>query len=1008
MIESIVERLRKIDLDLTPEEIADILWLGIQISRAAPSTPTTRIPEDAGSTKLLDTRILENFSSQITRLPLSQTSTTAYLSTSSQPERDNTPFPSKAIIFKTPEAPALRNPLLLARALRPLMQKFPSRTQTVLDEEATINRIADEAVWLPVERPAPERWFDLVMVVEESPSVAIWRKTIKEWRRLVKHHGAFRDVRTWYLREDDKAAWQLYPTSRLATTQSRPRNPKELLETSGQQLILLISDCVSSLWQQGEIYSLLKTWTKQSSVSILQLMPERYWERSVLGRGRFVQFGTFFPEPLNAQLQVETLPAWELPLELKTALKLPVITFDPDSLRRWAKVMTGSGNTLTTGVVFESSQAMARSRRQVASDLLSASQRVKRFRATASLPARQLAGLMAAAPVSLPVARLIQQTMLPNSGQVHLAEVFLSGLIHVADEADIKLDSEQIRYEFLPGVRELLLQTIPISEADEVLDRVSAYIARKAGLSIRSFDALLAMYPDLDEEKRRLIQPFAQVTPQVLRCLGGVYAEIANELEYSGARAGVGGDTRIPVTLKTFEFDVATVTIEEIVNQEALNSENTVELESFEFETIKINSSGQEIERAKGTVRYFIEYLSREVNNREPIQVFFSYSHQDEDLREALGVHLALLKRQNVIAMWHDRRVVSESDLFTGINSNLQSATVMLLLVSASFLASDYCYGSEIQQAMERHARGEARVIPIILKPCDWEAAPFGKLPALPRNAKPITTWNNQDEAFLNVAIGIRRAAEALQPGRVTLEMVAIPGGTFLMGSPENEPQRSDFESPQHPVTIRPFFLGKYPVTQAQWQAVAALPQVNRELDPNPSRFKGDDRPVEQITWYDAVEFCDRISQHTGKQYRLPSEAEWEYACRATTTAPFHFGETITTNLANYNGKYTYGSEPKGTYRDETTPVSSFGITNAFGLSDMHGNVWEWCADRWYENYEEAPINGSAWVAGESNQRVLRGGSWNYGPHVCRSAYRSSYAADGWVILTGFRVACSA
>ncbi|MEW6497793.1 MAG: formylglycine-generating enzyme family protein, partial [Cyanobacteriota bacterium] len=176
----------------------------------------------------------------------------------------------------------------------------------------------------------------------------------------------------------------------------------------------------------------------------------------------------------------------------------------------------------------------------------------------------------------------------------------------------------------------------------------------------------------------------------------------------------------------------------------------------------------------------------------------------------------------------------------------------------------------------------------------------------------------------------------------IGLEMVLIPGGSFLMGSPEDELERSDNESLQHLVTIQLFCLGKYPVTQAQWKAVAALPQVNRKLDPGLSSFKGENRPVETVSWYDAVEFCDRLSQKTGRQYRLPSEAEWEYACRAGTTTPFHFGETITPELANYNGKYTYGAGVKGVYREETTPVGSFGVANAFGLYDMHGNVWEW------------------------------------------------------------------
>jgi len=247
--------------------------------------------------------------------------------------------------------------------------------------------------------------------------------------------------------------------------------------------------------------------------------------------------------------------------------------------------------------------------------------------------------------------------------------------------------------------------------------------------------------------------------------------------------------------------------------------------------------------------------------------------------------------------------------------------------------------------------------------------------------------------------------------GNVQLEMVEIAGGTFLMGSPETEPNRFDDEGPQHEVTVPSFFLGRYPVTQAQWRFVAGLPQVNAELDPDPSFFKGDMRPVECVSWYDAVEFCDRLSAYTGRPYRLPSEAEWEYACRGGTPTPFHFGETITTDLANYDGNSTYDRGPKGENRGKTTPVDHFGIANDFGLSDMHGNVFEWCSDHWHNSYEsgDVPLDGSPWTSqDESARRVIRGGSWFDNPRYCRSAFRF-YSNPGYRFDDiGFRVACAA
>ncbi|MBE9065668.1 formylglycine-generating enzyme family protein [Leptolyngbya cf. ectocarpi LEGE 11479] len=249
----------------------------------------------------------------------------------------------------------------------------------------------------------------------------------------------------------------------------------------------------------------------------------------------------------------------------------------------------------------------------------------------------------------------------------------------------------------------------------------------------------------------------------------------------------------------------------------------------------------------------------------------------------------------------------------------------------------------------------------------------------------------------------------ALPSEALLLHMVLVPGDTFTIGSPEDEPERQNREGPQQKVTVPSFFMARYPVTQAQWQAVAKLEQIDQALDPNPSHFKGDNRPVDTVSWYDAVEFCQRLEQLTKRPYRLPSEAEWEYACRAGTTTPFYFGETITTEVANYDGEYTYGDGPKGDYREETTPVNQFDIANAFGLSDMHGNVWEWCQDHFHNNYEGMLANGTAWEDREENaRRVLRGGSWYYNPAYCRSAVRYYYTPGDRNYFIGFRVVCSA
>jgi formylglycine-generating enzyme required for sulfatase activity len=232
-------------------------------------------------------------------------------------------------------------------------------------------------------------------------------------------------------------------------------------------------------------------------------------------------------------------------------------------------------------------------------------------------------------------------------------------------------------------------------------------------------------------------------------------------------------------------------------------------------------------------------------------------------------------------------------------------------------------------------------------------------------------------------------------------EMVVIPAGEFMMGSPEDEPGRFDDEGPQHKVVIaHPFAVGKYAVTFDEWDAYVNDTGGYRPDDEGWGRGR---RPVINVNWEDAQSYVKWLRERTGKDYRLLSEAEWEYAARAGTTTPFWWGASISLDQANYNGNYTYADGgQKGEYRQKTVPVDSF-KPNPWGLYQVHGNVWEWTEDCWNDNYNGASTDGSPRRAGNCSRHVLRGGSWVNYPSWLRAAYRS-----GWYVrlyFAGFRLA---
>ena len=530
MIERVIGAFENLGFDLDDTEIADILWLTVQMRRSQSSPlPQLQQQTSASTPQITPTQLPLN---QNKKSPKSSSKKEGSANVYSQSPQDSSQT-SSGLPIKVPAAQALRNQLAISRSLKPLKRRVPSKNEFILDEAATAERIAEEKLLLPVMRPAPERWLELALVIDEGASMMLWKQTIKEFKQLLERHGAFRDVRTWglFISEDSK----VWLRSRIGSVsrQKKLHNPRELIDPNGRRLFVIISDCVSPAWRNGTITKALAAWASTSQMTIIQVLPEWLWERSALGVAESILLRSLAPGVPNQQLIMTALDLFD-ESDVVNKLKVPVVTLEPESLKNWAWMVAGAGDVQTKGFllpldaeVFDIDDESTENN----SVELSAKQRLQRFRLTASPMARKLAGLLAAAPVSLPVVRLVRQTMLPQSSQVHVAEVFLGGILKPLSPINEGVDGDKIQYEFVDGVRDLLLDAIPLTESTEVLRKVSEYVAQRAGLSVDEFTAMLVNPGLFDESSGVLLRPFAQVTAKVLRRLGGKYAELAEELE---------------------------------------------------------------------------------------------------------------------------------------------------------------------------------------------------------------------------------------------------------------------------------------------------------------------------------------------------------------------------------------------------------------------------------------------------------------------------------------------
>ncbi len=511
------------------EEIADIVWLAAWMTHHAP--PVVEAPQ---STPSLDAEILDDKSTavpprEIAEAPVEVPDSGPMCGEDSEGVADvhiladaavnSERFSGKPI--QAPAAPALPARLALARSLRPLTRRVPSRTVLSLDVEDTVRHLADGDVGRLTLRPAAERWLTVTLVIDESLSMNVWKQTAVEFHRLLQWTGAFRDLRFVHLQADGSEP-----------TFSRARQPAmadiERESADGRQLILVFSDCVSKAWRTGSLFARLKSWSATATVALVQALPEPMWSRTSLGQARLVRVKQTAPGRGQAGFRGVPLDPWMEP-PVPGGFLLPVADLEPGLLGSLAGLIAGSAGWSAGIVVPESGLTSV----PTVALTSSAEERVATFQQTASPTAIRLAGLVAVSPtVSLQVIRLIRQACLPEARQVHEAEFLLSGLLHAtsvnspATMPERPLDDD-VSFRFYPVVDDLLLDNVTVPDSLDVLSRVSHYVEQRLGIDLRSFRAILADPTIASGEVSVSSHPFVQIAARRLRRLGGDYARWA-------------------------------------------------------------------------------------------------------------------------------------------------------------------------------------------------------------------------------------------------------------------------------------------------------------------------------------------------------------------------------------------------------------------------------------------------------------------------------------------------
>ncbi|MFN7948349.1 MAG: tetratricopeptide repeat protein [Blastocatellia bacterium] len=514
MIEQFISLLRRSRLPLDEREIADILWFSRVLPRS-PAAPEPVIPEPpVVPDDQPGTRETAPVTTSSAKSEKKAASAGADVFTPASSERSDDQL--RASRVRVPGAAALPEAAEISRALRPFTRRFKAGREMALDVDETVQRTAETRFLNPVFRPQPERWFDVALVVEDTPTMAVWQQTIHEFERLLARQGAFRDVRVWQLR---------FAGERAVVRESSgvQRTPEALCDPAARRLILLLSDCSSRPWRDGALAQVVLKWARRMPVVTIHLLSERLWPHTATGAPQTTVTADL-PGRANALLKFD-LPWWTEAAN-NNSVPLPLVALKPEHLKQWAAMLMKPGAIYERAVLLSARPEAAADAAPRAETKLTPDERVQRFRALVSSETFDLAVYLSFMPLTLPVMRLVQAAMLAHPRQEQLAELLLGGIIRRRNPDDQARPAEEAEYEFIDGVREILERAIFRTEIDRVLEAVSNFIEQRTGTPF-DFVALLEN-PEGEETLPATAQPFAHLARSALKRLGISYEPLSS------------------------------------------------------------------------------------------------------------------------------------------------------------------------------------------------------------------------------------------------------------------------------------------------------------------------------------------------------------------------------------------------------------------------------------------------------------------------------------------------